>query len=108
MSNVVNTGMLTGGNIDVIIDLIFNADDDTNPAKELNFLEEQLEDAKATYDCLELEKIEANRESGFFKFMPSARTMRSDEAINRDIFICNTIIEKLEKMISIRVEIIKE
>ena len=107
MSNVVNTGMMTGGNIEVIIQLIFNADDDTNPAKELNFLAEQLDDARTTYDMLELEKVEASRESRWSIF-PSARSIRTEEEVNRDMSICLEMINQIERMISIRESIMKE
>ena len=101
MSNVVNTGMMTGGNIDVIIQLIFNADDETNPSKELNFLAEQLDDARTTYDMLELEKVEASRESRWSIF-PSARSIRTEEEVNRDMSICLSMIDQIERMISVR------
>ena len=106
MSNVVNTGMMTGGNIDVIIQLIFNADDETNPAKELNFLVEQLDDARTTYDMLEIEKVEASRESRWSIF-PSARSIRTEEEVNRDMSICLSMIDQIERMISVRENLMK-
>lgn len=106
MSNVVNTGMMTGGNIDVIIQLIFNADDETNPAKELNFLAEQLDDARTTYDMLEIEKVEASRESRWSIF-PSARNIRTEEEVNRDMSICLSMIDQIERMISVRENLMK-
>ena len=106
MSNVVNTGMMTGGNIDVIIQLIFNADYETNPAKELNFLAEQLDDARTTYDMLEIEKVEASRESRWSIF-PSARSIRTEEEVNRDMSICLSMIDQIERMISVRENLMK-
>lgn len=101
-NNILQTGFLTGGNIDVIIDMMFGADMDTNPAKELNFLEEQLDDARATYQTLEMELADSTQESFLYKLIPSAKILRTENEIRHDMSICMEMISQIERMIAQR------
>lgn len=94
---IIQTGMMAGGNIEPIINIIFSADKKTNPAKELNMLEDFLEDAVTECQFLEREASLASSE------LYSSERLESE--VRNDLQICMNIIETLEVMIKNRKEV---
>lgn len=95
-TDILNTSIQAGGNIGVIVEMIFMAKQDTNPAYELNLLNELMDDTVSTLVIYKEELKYADSEKVLFK------KQRLSSEIENDIYLCKEMLDELQKMISIR------